>query len=100
MSQTDPPRRFSRVSGEGIVRLLLDYLPMRWEDPLWVSGCPFCPTDGHPFEFNGVTKMFLCRGCKTCGDIVDFVSWYNRIGQDEAFNRVAESLARPREEEG
>ena len=50
--------------------------------------CPKCGGDDR-FAINVKKQLFNCRGCKTGGDIIDFVRWLDDVGFVEACTTLA-----------
>ena len=50
--------------------------------------CPKCGGDDR-FAINVKKQVFNCRGCKTGGDVIDFVRWLDGVGFVEACTTLA-----------
>jgi DNA primase len=75
-----------------IVEIIDSYLPLKKAGQNYKALCPFHEEKTPSFTVSASKQIYKCFGCGKAGNVINFISEYEKISHQEAAVRIAEKI--------
>lgn len=80
-----------------IVQVISGFIPLKSKGTVWIGLCPFHQEKTPSFTVSKTRQIFKCFGCGEGGDVLTFVSKFERLSLRDSIQRLREIAGAPNE---
>lgn len=80
-----------------IVQIISGFIPLKPKGTVWVGLCPFHQEKTPSFTVSKTKQIFKCFGCGEGGDVLTFISKFERLSLCDSIQRLKEIAGAPNE---